>query len=133
MLRRGMTVLELLVALFVLTTAMAALVQLLTVTAGQRRLLEQRRVALQEVANQGEHVALLHWNETAGDKLTSWQASADLQAVLPLAKCTAAVGDEAGPPAAMRIRLSVMWTNAAGQPVDPVTLTVWRFAPEGQP
>jgi prepilin-type N-terminal cleavage/methylation domain-containing protein len=133
MMRRGMTILELLVALFVLTTAMAALVQLLTVAASQRRLLEQRRIALQEVANQAERVALLNWNETAGDKLTSWQSSADLQGVLPEAKCTAAVSDEAGSPAARRIRLSVVWTNAAGQSVDPVTLTVWRFAPEGQP
>jgi prepilin-type N-terminal cleavage/methylation domain-containing protein len=131
--RRGMTILELLVALFVLTTAMAALVQLLAVTAGQRRLLEQRRVALQEVANQAERVALLNWNETAGDKLISWSPSADLQAVLPLAKCTAAVSDEAGSLAGRRIQLSVAWTNAAGQAVDPITLTVWRFAPEAQP
>lgn len=128
-----MTVLELLVALFVLTTAMAALVQLLTVTAAQRRLLEQRRVALQEVANQAERIALFDWQEVTGEKLTTWQPSADLQAVLPQAKCTGEVKDETEQPASRRIKLAVSWTNTAGQPADPVTITVWRFAPEGPP
>jgi hypothetical protein len=125
-----MTVFELLVALFVMTTALVALVQLLAVTAGQRRLLEQRRIALQEVANQAERMASVPWDEITAEKLASWEPSANLQAALPQAKCTAEILDEDGPPAARRIRLSVTWPNAAGQMVDPVSLATWRFATE---
>src|SRR5437762_10762011 len=57
--RRGMTLFELTVALFILTTAMMAIVQLMAATASQRRSADQRRIALQEVANQAERVALL--------------------------------------------------------------------------
>ncbi len=130
--RRGMTISELLVALFILTTAMAAMVQLLAVSAGQRRMIEQRRIALQEVANQAERVALLSWDEAAPDKLTSWQPSAELSAAMPQATCTAEATDEAGPPQARKIRLSVNWPNAGGQMREPIAVTVWKFA-EGPP
>ena len=131
--RRGVTLFELMVALFILTTAMAAIVQLVAVTASQRRTIEQRRVALQEVANQAERIALLPWEETARDKLTTWRPSADLTSALPQAACTAEVSDEPGMPRARRIRLLVAWPNAAGQLVDPVAVTIWKFAMEGQP
>src|SRR5436190_20650787 len=129
----GVTLFELMVALFILTTAMAATVQLTAVTAGQRRTIEQRRIALQEVANQAERIALLPWEETARDKLTTWRPSADLTSALPQAACTAEVSDEPGMPRARRIRLLVAWPNAAGQLVDPVAVTIWKFAEEGQP
>jgi hypothetical protein len=131
--RPGVTLFELMVALFILTTAMAAIVQLTAVTAGQRRTIEQRRIALQEVANRAERIALLPWEKTAPEKLTTWQSSADLTAALPQATCTAEVSDEPGMPRARRIRLLVSWPNAAGQLVDPVAVTIWKFAEEGQP
>ena len=131
--RRGMTIMELLVSLVILGAAMAALVQLVVLTARQRRSLDQRRVALQEVANQAERLALVAWDETTPERLKTWQPSADLVAALPRATCQASVRDESGEPARRRIRLEVVWTNAAGQAVEPVTLTLWKFAPEAQP
>jgi len=127
-----MTIAELLVALFIMTTAMAAIVQLLAVTASQRRTLEQRRFALQEVANQAERVALLSWDETSPEKLTTWEPSAELAAAMPQATCTAEVQDAAGPPQARRIHLSVNWPNAGGQMREPIAVTIWKFA-EGRP
>jgi len=121
------------VALFILTTAMAAIVQLTAVTASQRRTIEQRRTALQEVANQAERIALLPWDETAADKLTTWQPSTDLATALPRATCAAEVTDEPGTPRARRIRLLVTWPNAAGQIVEPATVTIWKFSAEGSP
>src|SRR5437773_8036558 len=126
--RRGMTITELMVALFIMTTAMAAIVQLLAVTAGQRRTIEQRRVALQEVANQAERVTLLSWEATAPDQLTTWQPSPELTAALPQATCTAGVNEEAGPPQSRRVRLSVTWPDAAGQMREPIAVTIWKFA-----
>jgi Tfp pilus assembly protein PilV len=130
---RGMTLVEIGVSLVVLGAALAALLQLVALAGQQRRSLAQRRLALQEVSNQAERIALLPWAETAPAHLTAWQPSADLTAVLPAAKCSIAASDEPGSPASRRILLEVAWTNVAGQPVEPVTLTVWRLAPEATP
>src|SRR6266436_5803602 len=97
--RRGMTLFELTVALFILTTAMLAIVQLMAATANQRRSVDQRRVALQEVANQAERVALLSWEQTAPERLTTWEPSADLTKALPQANCAAQVSEEMEAPA----------------------------------
>jgi hypothetical protein len=128
-----MTVLELTVSLFLLTTAILAIVQLLSATAGQRRTLEKRRMAHQAVANQAERIARMPWEQTAPDKLTEWEAPAELLAVLPGAKCTAQVSEESGTPKARRIRLCVSWTDSVGQTVEPTAVTIWKFANgEGQ-
>jgi Tfp pilus assembly protein PilV len=130
MMRRGMTIAELMVALFIMTTAMVAIVQLLAAAAGQRRTIEQRRLALAEVANEAERVALITWDESAPDKLTTWQPSAELKAALPQATCTAEVTEESGPPAARRIRLSVTWPNSVGQTGEPIAVSLWKFKEE---
>lgn len=128
-----MTLVELLASLVVLVAAMAALLQLVALAAKQRRGLNERRMALLEVANQAERIASLPWDETSVEKLNSWQLSEDLRTVLPAAQCSVAVTDEPGSPRGRRIRLEVGWTNSVQQPVEPVTLTVWRFAAEAAP
>jgi Tfp pilus assembly protein PilV len=128
--RRGMTIAELMVALFIMTTAMVAIVQLLAAAGSQRRTVEQRRIALAEVANAAERVAILSWDEVAPEKLTTWQPSAELTAALPQATCTAEVTEQAGLPAARRIRLSVNWPNASGQMREPIAVSLWRFNEE---
>lgn len=130
--RGGATLIEVTVALVVLAAAMLALAQMVTLVARQRRLTEARRMALQEVANQAERVAVMAWDEAAPDKLTAWEPSTDLLAGIPAAQCAIEVTDEPGPPTARRVRLEVRWTDAAGQPVTPAGLTLWKFA-EGQP
>jgi hypothetical protein len=125
-----MTIAELLVALFVMTTAMVAMVQLLAAVGGQRRTIEQRRAALIEVANEAEQVALLDWDEISPDEFQTWQPSAELAAALPEATCTAEVTEEISLPAARRIRLSVNWPNASGQLREPIAVTIWKFKEE---
>jgi len=131
--RLGLTVFELVVALFVLTTAMVAIVQLLGVAASQRRTIEQRRTALAEVANQAESIALLPWDEVALDKLTSWELSDDSQKALPSGTATIEVEKETEPVLARRVRLIMRSPNSAGQVVELADLTVWKFAPGGEP
>jgi Tfp pilus assembly protein PilV len=130
--RRGTTLIEVTVALLVLSAAMLALVQMLSLATQQRRLTEVRRIALEEVANQAERVAALPWDRVTADKLTNWEPSAALLTAIPHAKCQIAVSDEAGLPAARRVHLEIAWTGADGQPALPVGLTVWKFA-EGRP
>lgn len=129
---RGATLIEVTVALVVLAAALLALAQMVTLVARQRRLTEARRIALQEVANQAERVAVMAWDEAAPDKLTAWEPSPELIAAIPLSACSVRVTDEPGPPAARRVRLEVSWNDAAGQPVTPAGLTLWKFA-EGRP
>src|SRR3954449_13507629 len=97
--RRGMTLFELTVALFILTTVMMVIVQLMAATASQRRIVDQRRIALQEVANQAERFALLSWDELAPQELKTWEPSADLKKALPEATCSAEVKEEVAEPA----------------------------------
>jgi len=131
--RRGMTLVEVLASLVILGAAMAALLQLVALAAQQRRGMNERRLALQEAANQAERIALLPWDQTSPEKLTGWQPSEDLLAAIPTAQCSVAVTEEPGAPRGRRIRLEVGWTNSVQQPVEPVTLTVWRFAEEVAP
>ena len=131
--RRGMTLLEVGVALVILAAAMAALVELLSLSARQRRLDDQRSLALVELANQVESLAVLPWDELTPEALATWRPSAELAALVPSAQCRAEVEDEAGSPSARRIELRIEWNNSVGQPVAPVELTLWRYAREAMP
>jgi Tfp pilus assembly protein PilV len=131
--QRGLSVLEVTLALLVLTVAVTALAQLLAMAAAQRRASEERRLARQEVANQAERIALMSFDELTAEKLAALPASDDLLAALPAAKLQATVAEEAGPPASKRVRLEVHWTNAAGIELEPVGLTVWKHRQEAQP
>jgi prepilin-type N-terminal cleavage/methylation domain-containing protein len=125
---RGMTLIELTISLVLVTAAAVAIAQLVTTTAGQRRLVQQRRIALQEVANRAERVALMPWNETERDMLATWEPSEDLKAALPEVECVAVVTDETDKPAARRIRLVVRASDPSGEAIEHAALTVWKYA-----
>jgi len=116
-------------ALLILSFAVGGLVQILAVAASQRRTSEVRRLALQEVANQAEHIALLPWGELTDERLAGRKPSDELLAAAPTATLTVTRIEEAGPPVARRIRLAVQWTTPAGDAVEPVQLTVWKHQP----
>ena len=120
-------------AMLVLSLAMLGLAQLVAAASQQRRLTEARSVALQEVANQAEKIAAAPWDAIAPAELTGWEPSAELNAAVPGAVCRIHVTDEPGPPPGRRVRLEVVWPDAAGREQQPVGLTVWKFQREGQP
>jgi len=128
--RAGMTIVESMVALVILSAAMIALVQFVGVATRQRRTTFQRLAAQMEVANEAERIAALDWDSAAANKLTTWTPSDSLTAAIVKPDCLIAVSDESGPPQGRRIRLSVSWANAAGQPVE---LTIWKFRAEDRP
>jgi Tfp pilus assembly protein PilV len=131
--RPGMTLLETTVALFIVSAVVLAILQLVSVTANQRRTLEERRIALQEVANQAERITLLPWERTAPEELNQWEPGDDLLAVSPKAKCAIAVNSETGSPLGRKIRLSIIETSAANESIELAALTVWKFAPPTSP
>jgi len=128
-----MTLLETTVALFIVSAVVLAILQLVSVTANQRRTLEKRRIALQEAANQAERIAQLPWDKTAAEEWNQWQPGGDLLAVSPTAKCAIAVSSEAGTPPARKIRLSITETSTANEPTELTSLTVWKFVPSTAP
>jgi Tfp pilus assembly protein PilV len=128
--RRATSVVEMTLALLVLTVVVTSLAQLLTTAAAHRRVSEQRRLAAQEAANQAERIALLTWDEATTERLSALKPSDALLAAIPAATVKVALTDEAGPPASKRVRIEVRWTNAGGQAVEPVGLTVWKHAPQ---
>jgi Tfp pilus assembly protein PilV len=131
--RRGVTLIELAVSLLLMVTAVVAIVELVATSGVQRRLIQQRRLALAEVANRAERIALLPWDEATVDNLRTWQASEDLKAALPSAECHAEVTDETAAPTARRIRLAVRANDTSGQAIEYAALTFWKFPAEVQP
>jgi hypothetical protein len=126
---RGISVLEVSMALLILCFAVGGLLQILTIAASQRRTTEVRRLALAEIANQAEQIALIPWGELTEGRLQSLQPSEQLLGAASNARLTVTQIAEAGPPVAKRIHLEVQWTSPAGDPVQPVLLTVWRHQP----
>lgn len=131
--RRGISVLEVTLALMILTVSITGLVQLLATAAGQRRTSETRRLAAQEVANQAERIALLTWDELTTDRLAALRPSELLTAAVPSASLRTAVETEAGPPESKRVRIEIQWTDPSGQTVEPIGLTIWQFHRESAP
>ena len=131
--RRGVTLFELMVALVVMTTAMMVIVQLLAMVASQRRIIDQRRAALTEVANQAERIALMPWDAVQSKEAAAWEFSTESRVALPHGTATMEVNEETEPANARRIRLLVRSPNSVGQMIDLADLTVWRFAPGGGP
>jgi hypothetical protein len=117
----------------VLSFAVGGLLQILSLAAAQRRTGEVRRLALAEIANQAEQIALVPWDELTAEKLAARQPSEALREISPSAQLAVTISDEAGPPAARRVFLSVQWMTPAGDGVKPVELAIWRHQPEVQP
>ena len=124
----GLSVLEVTAALLILAFAMTGLAQMLSLSAAQRRASETRRLAQEEVANQAEQVALLAWDETTEARLKAQEISEGLRALVPSAKLSLSLSEEASPPLARRIDIAVGWMAADGA-VEPVRLSVWKHQP----
>jgi type II secretory pathway pseudopilin PulG len=131
--RCGLTLFEMGVALAILSAAAIALVQLVSVATRQRRATYQRLAAATEVANQAEHIALLDWESVAPHKLTTWEPSDVLRAAIPQSNRRVIVTEQTESPICRRIDFRLSWTGPAGQQVEPVKLTIWKFPSEARP
>jgi len=127
--RRGFTIAEVSLAMVVLSVAFVMLSQFIAAATQQRRVAEQRRLALQEAANQLERAAALPWSEVSLETLADEKLSALLLQASPQAKVLWFVQEKAGPPVAKRVRVEVAWPNAAGQFVEPIGLTTYFYPP----
>jgi Tfp pilus assembly protein PilV len=130
--RRGMTVLEVTVALSLLAMGLILTAQVFTACARQELTSEQLLVAQCEADNVLEHFEGLRYEEVTAQAAKDMKPSAELLAALPEAKVEVSVdeshdgeGAEAGP-AHKRIHVEVSWPSEDNAP-RAVKLTAWKY------
>jgi hypothetical protein len=128
--RRGFTTLEVIAAAGLVS---AGLVSIVPVFVRQARLvteLRRERVALEELANQAERLAVVPPDELAGH-LAGLAVSPVVTVLVPGARLAATRGDS---PLGTRVMLALSW-DAPGRDTRPLTLVTWlppaRAAGEG--
>lgn len=127
--RRGFTVIEVSLALAVLLAASILLTQFLVASSQQRKLADQRRLALEELSNRLERVMAAKWEDVNVPAIEGQEFSQTVQENLPAAKLTVDITDEpGGPTSGKRVRLEISWEQH-GQRVSPIGLTGWKFPP----
>ena len=126
--RTGSMLLEVTLAVLLLSVAFVAVAQLLAVAARQRHETRWRAIATREVANVTERVMALPFSETTTELLTDVSMHDSTEALLPDATLEVVVIDATEPRPAKRIRISLAYRNTAGLMVDPIRLVVWKFA-----
>jgi type II secretory pathway component PulJ len=131
--RRGFTVLEVSLSLTILLSAAILMTQFLVASAQQQRICDQRRIALEELANRMERMLAAKYEDVNAAAMQQQELSPEILDRLPAAKLTARVTDEAGLPASKLIRLEISWEQR-GDRVTPLGLTAWRYPqPEARP
>jgi Tfp pilus assembly protein PilV len=127
--RRGIVLLEAVVAFGLLAVLITVCLQMLAATAAARRAAEQRAVALQEAANIVERIAAAPWDQISTERLAEVGLSSSVREILPGARVelTVEASNDAGPPG-KHVELEISWTNAGGGSDTPVRLGYWAYA-----
>ena len=127
MTRRGMMMLEALVAGTLLGTLLVVCLQLLSAAAAQRHAADQRQCAILELANVMERVAARPWAELTTAAVTQEKLSPSALDQLPGAELKLQIYTDTTDPDANRITATLRWQDRGGQLVAPIKLTTWRF------
>jgi Tfp pilus assembly protein PilV len=126
--RRGYGVIEVTMALLVLSVAMILMVKLLTWSGLERREAKRRSLAIQEVSNVMERLSLERYEAVTPDRAKAIAKSRNAEDSLPGASWDVAVVEELGTPAqSKRVSVHLRWTHASGETDSPVGLTSWIY------
>ncbi len=140
--RRGFTLTETVVAVIILTTAIAVSTQILVATSVQHKAMQCERVALIEAGNVIERLAVVPWSKLEAGELSDWKLSPQASEVLPDGKLEIQieptdakktgkeqVGKEqiAKELAGRRLTVTVSYSPAENQPDRSVRLVTWRY------
>ena len=123
--RRGFTLVELTLTVVLLTVAMTTVVQVLGWVATERRAIERRQWAIQEVANLMERLTAEPYDAVTADSARTLALSGSTAAKLPEPELTIEVAEARGEAKRLAIRLT--WRNRAGLRETPVRLTAWIY------
>ncbi len=125
--RRGLTILETVVAVGLLGALLTGCLRLLAVAAAQRRAADQRQCAIDELSNVMERVAARPWAELTADAVAGGKPSPAV--VGPLAGATLRIDIAAAPgdPNAKRITVTLCWPTGANRPPAEARLSTWKY------
>ncbi|MGI9456076.1 MAG: type IV pilus modification PilV family protein [Aeoliella sp.] len=124
---RGFTVVEVLVATFVLGIVATALMQATVSLERSRRAAGQFDYASRELDNLLERFVHLPWEEITEETVDGWQLPDELMERLPAVTLEAVVASDTVATEAKRIVMKLRWRSRTGELTRPVTLTTWVF------
>ena len=131
-LRRGFSMIELLVAAGLLATLLTVCVQLSGVASAEQRALGQRQAAMNEAANVLERLSIRPWNELTDKDLGELPLSAAARQSVPDGRLEIHVAQPADQPGAKRISVILRWPDRDGRPEQTARLTAWRCGDAGR-
>jgi prepilin-type N-terminal cleavage/methylation domain-containing protein len=126
--RKGFTIVEMVVALFVLGVAMALTARMLSASGRQRDALESQTIALIEAGNLMESIAAEEWEAITPNLAASLVLSSAAVQNLTDPRWEIDVR-QATEPVAKRVTIRLHWGDRTGQPNPPVRLTAWMYPP----
>lgn len=127
--RRGAFLLEAIAAGALLAVMLALVLRAMSATAVERRRMEHRAIALQEIAGAMERVAAMPAQEISPEALDRIGLSQSIDDLLPRPKLTWTVTQDKATPDAKHIRAMLTWQDLRGQQPARVHLDYWAFTP----
>jgi Tfp pilus assembly protein PilV len=123
--RRAFTMVEVTLSVFLLAVAMTTTVQILGWVATQRRAIERRQWAIQEVANLMEHLTAEPWDRVTPDSARALTLSDEIRRKLPEPELKLDVDETGAGRGEKRLAIQLRWRNRSGTWEAPVRLTAW--------
>jgi hypothetical protein len=127
--RRAFTTCEVALAVFLLAVAMTTTVQVLGWVAAERRAVERRQWAVQEVANLMERLTAEPWDQVTTESARALALSEAIRRKLPGPELTIEVDGKDTERGEKRLAVRLRWRNRAGAWEAPVRLTAWIARP----
>ena len=127
--RRGITLVETVVAAAMLAMLLSVCLKMTNVVATGRKANHLRQTALQETANTMEHLAVLTWDQLSSDRVEQVRLDAMAQSVLPEPAVEISIAEPPGETEAKRVSVSIGWSTSQDTAAAPIKLTAWRYAP----
>jgi type II secretory pathway pseudopilin PulG len=128
--RRGLSILELTVAMIILGTLMGLCLKWVAATGGQQREAQWRALAVREAANTMERLAAQSWEDLSADRAAKLALSEEARQSLPegdLAVQVTPAAGAAGDPESKEIAVTVRWRPRPETPEARVRLVAWKF------
>jgi len=127
--RRGFTLLEIATAGILLVVMLTVSLQFFRAAAAQRRELQHRRTAIQEVANVMERLCARPWQELTPEGAGQVQLAPEVQQALAGGELEIKIDmlQPDGEPEGKRITVVLRWPAGPSQPDRSVRLTSWRY------
>lgn len=125
--RRAAALIEAIVAAALLAVISTVLMRSLSLAAIERRAVQQRAIALVELADAAERATALSWEDLTPDRLAVFQLPNDCLPLLPDGRLTWTIEDSTAAPEAKHVRAEITWRAPSGGPSPPARLNFWVY------